>query len=388
MKPFFLVNVALILTASTFTSAYAHANSAADVNIKKEESWPVKPVLIAHRGASALRPEHTIAAYQLAIESGADIIEPDLVLTKDGVLIARHENNISETTDVAEHPEFASRKVTKIIDGVSITGWFSEDFTLSEIKTLRAKERIPVNRPNNTSYNGQLEIPTLQEVIDLVQTESRTLGRVIGIYPETKHPSYFRSIGLPMEQRLVQQLESSGYKDKLSPVFIQSFEVSNLKLLRSLTSIQLVQLIDNPKNRPTANGTPRNKPYDFVVANDVRTYADMITPDGLKEIATYANVVAPYKDTIIPRDSKNNLGSVTSLVADAHAANLKIHTWTFRPENPFLPTTLRNTNPTSPSERGDSATEITLFLKAGIDGFFTDDPKIGRSAIDDFNKKN
>jgi glycerophosphoryl diester phosphodiesterase len=350
-------------------------------------SWPAAPAVVGHRGASALRPEHTLASYQQAIADGADIIEPDLVLTKDGVLIARHENEISGTTDVGAHPEFASRKVTKMIDGIPTTGWFTEDFTLAEIKMLRAKERIPANRPVNTYYNGQFEIPTFQEVIELAQSQSSMLGRVVGIYPETKHPTYFKSIGLPMEQRLVEQLERNGYKGKSSPVFIQSFEVANLKELRSLTKIRLVQLIDNPANSPAANGTPRNKPYDFIAANDPRTYADLITPAGLKEIATYADVVAPYKEIIIPRTSTNNLGAPTSVVQDAHAAKLKVHTWTFRPENPFLPAALRSANPTSQTERGDSVAEITAYLKTGIDGFFTDDPGVGREAVNAFTQK-
>jgi glycerophosphoryl diester phosphodiesterase len=377
----------LVFAACSLAFAAAHADSADHRFLNPGASWPAEPTVVGHRGASALRPEHTIAAYQQAIADGADVIEPDLVVTKDGVLVARHENEISGTTDVADRPEFAARKTTRAIDGVPVTGWFTEDFTLAEIKTLRARERIPANRPGNTGYNGRFEVPTFQEVIALAQEQGRLLGRVIGIYPETKHPTYFQSIGLPMEQRLVKQLEDNGYKGKNAPVFIQSFEVANLKLLRSLTNMRLVQLIDNPKNRPAANGTPRNKPYDFIVANDPRTYADLITPAGLKEIATYADVVAPHKEIIIPRNASNNLGEPTSVVADAHAAKLKVHTWTFRPENPFLPVALRGANPASPSERGDSVAEISAYLKAGIDGFFTDDPAAGRQAVDAYTAK-
>lgn len=387
MNSSLLAGLGLIFAASNLTLMTAHAESGGQRFLNPGSSWPAEPTVVGHRGASALRPEHTIAAYQKAIADGADIIEPDLVVTKDGILVARHENEISGTTDVADHPEFALRRTTKSIDGVPVTGWFTEDFTLAELKTLRAKERIPLNRPSNTYYNGRFDIPTFQEVIELAQTQSRMLGRVIGIYPETKHPTYFQSIGLPMEHRLVSQLERNGYKGKNAPVFIQSFEVANLKTLRSLTKIRLVQLIDNPNNRPAANGTPRNKPYDFIAANDARTYADMITPAGLKEIATYADVVAPYKEIIIPRNAMNNLGSPTSIVADAHAAKLKVHTWTFRPENPFLPVALRSANPASPSDRGDSAAEIAAYLKAGIDGFFTDDPAIGREAVNTFIEK-
>ncbi len=197
--------------------------------------WPPSPAVAGHRGASALRPEHTLAAYQKAIDDGADIVEPDLVITRDGILVARHENEIGGTTNVSTATQFADRKTTKMIDGIPVTGWFTEDFTLAELKTLRAKERIPANRPANTSYDGQFEIPTLQEVIDLVKRESQSRNKVIGIYPETKHPTYFKTIGLPLEKRLVDQLVASGYRGKGAAVFLQSFEVANLKELRSMT---------------------------------------------------------------------------------------------------------------------------------------------------------
>jgi glycerophosphoryl diester phosphodiesterase len=270
---------------------------------------------------------------------------------------------------------------------VPVTGWFTEDFTLAELKTLRAKERIPANRPANTAYDGQFEIPTLQEVLDLVKKETLAKGRTIGIYPETKHPTYFKDIGLPLEKRLVDQLVAGGYRGKDAAVYLQSFEVANLKELRALTKMRIVQLIDNPKNPPAPNGAPRNAPYDFVVAKNGRTYADMVTPAGLKEIAVYADAVSPYKEVIIPRTAANELGAATSFVADAHAAGLKVHTWTLRPENPFLPVSLRAPLVTSLSQRGDSAAEITAYLKAGIDGFFTDDPAVGRAAVTAFTKK-
>ena len=344
-------------------------------------SWPAAQAVTGHRGASALRPEHTLAAYLKAIEDGADIIEPDLVITKDGVLVARHENDISSTTNVATASQFAARKTTKTIDGIPVTGWFTEDFTLAELKTLRAKERIPANRPANAAFDGQFDVPTLQEVIDLVKKESAARNKVIGIYPETKHPTYFKAIGLPLEKRLVDQLVASGYKGKAAAVFIQSFEVANLKELRGMTAMRLVQLIDNPKNAPAANGAPRNAPYDFVASSSARTYADLVTPAGLKEIATYADVVSPYKEVIIPRTGANELGTPTSFVADAKAAGLKVHTWTLRPENPFLPVSLRKPDVTSLSQRGDAVAEINAYLKAGIDGFFTDDPEVGRAAV-------
>ncbi|MEN9865053.1 MAG: hypothetical protein RL748_643 [Pseudomonadota bacterium] len=340
----------------------------------QEAALPAK-VVIGHRGASALRPEHTLAAYTVAIDSGADIIEPDLVPTKDGVLVARHENEISGTTNVADKPEFAARKTTKTIDNVRVTGWFTEDFTLAELKTLRAKERIPANRPGNTQYDGQFQIPTLQEVIDLARERSRA-GRVIGIYPETKHPSYFKSIGLALEKRLVDQLHNAGYRGLSAPVFIQSFEVANLKEIRSMTDLPIVQLL-------SASGQPE----DFRLAGDRRTYLDVASASGLRDVAKYANGIGPSKDMIIPRDAQNKPGTPTSLVRDAHAAGLLLHPYTFRPENPFLPANLRQGDAASLTQRGDLAAEITLFLQAGVDGVFTDDPAIGRAALDAFLKK-
>lgn len=340
-------------------------------------AWPPTPTVTGHRGASALRPEHTLAAYQKAIEDGADVIEPDLVATKDGVLVARHENEISGTTNVSTVSQFAARKTTKSIDGMPITGWFTEDFTLAELKTLRARERIPANRPANVAYNDQFDIPTLQEIIDLVKQQSQARNKVIGLYPETKHPTYFKTIGLPLERRLVDTLVANGYRGKDAAVFIQSFETGNLKELRGMTEIRLVQLIDSPNNAP----------YDFVAAKNGRSYADLITASGLKDIAAYAAVVSPYKEIIIPRTSANELGTPTAFVANAHAAGLKVHTWTLRPENPFLPVSQRAAPVTSISQRGNSAAEITAYLNAGIDGFFTDDPAVGRAAVDAFVKK-
>lgn len=341
-----------------------------------EQGHPPKPLVIAHRGASALRPEHTLAAYEKAIEDGADVIEPDLVSTRDGVLVARHENEISGTTDVAGKPEFASRKTTRIIDGVPLTGWFTEDFSLAELKTLRARERIARNRPGNIRYDGQFEIPTLQEVIDLARRMSRATGRTIGIYPETKHPSYFKSIGLPLERRLVETMHANGYRGRNAPVFIQSFEVANLKEMRQLTDLPLVQLL-------SASGQPE----DFRIAGDGRGYRDIAGPAGLREVATYADGIGPAKEMVIPRAASGGLGAPTSLVQDAHAAGLLVHPYTFRPENPFLPADLRRGDVKSPSERGDIAAEIAAFLAAGIDGLFIDDPAAGRAAVDGLGSK-
>ncbi|QLE54650.1 glycerophosphodiester phosphodiesterase [Nostoc sp. TCL26-01] len=309
------------------------------------------PIIIAHRGASGYRPEHTLAAYELAIQLGADYIEPDLVSTKDCVLIARHENEISGTTDVAERIEFANRQTTKIIDGESITGWFTEDFTLAEVKTLRAKERIPVIRPGNTPYDRLWEIPTLQEIIDLAQAKSSLLGRTIGIYPETKHPTYFEAIALSLTEPLVAILNANGYTDETAPVFIQSFEVSNLQKLNKLTDVSLVQLINN-----------YGQPYDLTTSADSRTYADLITTVGLSQVATYANGIGVHKNLIIPRDSNGNLLSPTTLVNNAHSAGLFVHSWTFRNENVFLPANLQD-NPKA---------EYKRFYQTGIDGVFSD----------------
>jgi glycerophosphoryl diester phosphodiesterase len=318
------------------------------------------PIVIGHRGASGYRPEHTLASYELAIDMGADYIEPDLVSTKDGVLVARHENDITGTTDVASHPEFADRKATKTIDGLTITGWFTEDFTLAELRTLRAKERLPDLRVTNTAFDGLYQIPTLDEVIALAKR------RQVGIYPETKHPTYFDSVGLSLEEPLVAALRRAGLDRPRSPVFIQSFEVGNLKQLNGLTRVPLVQLLD-------ATG----KPYDFVVSGDPRTYADLATREGLAEIATYADGVGVNKDLIVPRDAQNRLGTPTRLLRDAHHAGLIVHGWTFRRENSFLPEDFRAGNPASPvylAATGDFPAELRLFYGLGIDGVFSDNP--------------
>jgi glycerophosphoryl diester phosphodiesterase len=324
-------------------------------------------LVIGHRGASGYRPEHTLAAYQLAIEQCADSIEPDLVSTGDGVLVARHENEIGGTTDVADRPEFASRLTTKVIDGVPVTGWFTEDFTLAELKTLRAKERIPDIRPQNTAYDGLFEVPTLQEVIDLARGSRTCEGKVVGIYPETKHPTYFDSIGLSMEEELVRVLHGNGYRGPRAPVFVQSFEVGNLQELATMTQVPLVQLI---------NCTGR--PYDFTVAGDPRTYADLVTPAGLEVVAGYADGIGACKDVLIPRNPDGTLGQPSPVIGAAHDAGLVVHGWTFRRENRFLPTDYRiGTDPNAP---GDMVGEVTEFLAAGMDGFFTDNPDLGAAA--------
>lgn len=323
-----------------------------------------KPLAIGHRGTAGYRPEHTLASYQLAIDLGADFIEPDLVSTRDGHLVARHENDISGTTNVASHPEFASRKATKIVDGVSVTGWFTEDFTLAELKTLRARERLPALRPQNATFDGQFAIPTFEEVIALAQREGRRRHRVIGIYPETKHPTYFQRIGLALEEPLIRTLDATGLGDRRDAVFIQSFEVGNLQKLRHMTRLPLIQLID-------ATGAP----FDFVAAGDPRTYADLVSPTGLHEIARYADGIGVNKNLIIPRDATGKLLAPTDLIPDAHAEHLLVHAWTFRAENTFLPLDFQIGDPANPlfaGLRGDFPAELKLFLGLGLDGVFSD----------------
>ncbi len=353
------------------------------------------PIVIGHRGASGLRPEHTLASYELAIDLGADYIEPDLVSTKDGVLIARHENEISGTTDVADHPEFADRKTTKTIDGVEYTGWFTEDFTLAELKTLRAKERLPFRSP---FFNGEFEIPTLQEIIDLAKRKSAETGRTIGIYPETKHPSYHDSIGLSLEEPLVEILKANGWDQADSPVYIQSFEVGNLKELNTMIDVPLVQLLDAADIN--LDGTLiENQPYDFVVSGDSRTYGDLRTPEGLQEIKTYADGIGPWKRMIVSvkgtdangdgkaddingdgavNDADKTLTTPTTLVQDAHAAGLVVHPYTFRNEGLYL----------AADYKGDPEQEYRQFIQLGVDGYFSDYPgtgdKVRDQAVQDF----
>jgi glycerophosphoryl diester phosphodiesterase len=322
-----------------------------------------RPLVIAHRGASGYVPEHTLAAYALAVLQGADYVEPDLVMTRDGQLVARHDNELGLTTDVSQRPEFANRKRTQTVDGVSLEGWFSEDFSLAELKTLRAIERIPQLRPGNTRFDGQFEIPSLQEIIDLVKSLQLSQQRVIGLYPETKHPTHFQQIGLAMEQPLVKVLKRNGYHSAKAPVYIQSFEVENLKTLSRLTQVRLVQLL-----------WTEGQPYDQQVLGSGLTYAQMSTPAGLRAIARYAAGIGPEKSQIIPRDAAGKLTAPTNLVRDAHAAKLKVHPYTFRAENAFLPTDLRSDG--EPAERGNIEAELRAFLATGIDGLFIDQPDI------------
>lgn len=312
--------------------------------------WPTlngqHPIIIAHRGASGYRPEHTLESYKLAIALGCDYIEPDLVITQDGILIARHENELSDTTNVGDRPEFAARKTTRSIDGVDRTGWFAEDFTLAEIKTLRVRERLPFR---DQFFNDQFEIPTLAEIIDLAQQASAESGRTIGIYPETKHPSYFQSIGLPLEPPLLELLRQYGYTDQHAPVILQSFETRNLQMLRSHTPVPLIQLINEPEHIQT---------------DTQRAYAELMTPVGLAAIAQYANGIGVEKRSIVPVDPADpaRLLEPTNLVQNAHAAGLWVHPYTFRSDPEFL----------HPTYHGNPAAEYTQFLALGVDGLFSD----------------
>jgi glycerophosphoryl diester phosphodiesterase len=326
-------------------------------------------LVIAHRGASAVRPEHTLEAYRQAIFDGADIIEPDLVSTRDGVLVARHENEISGTTNVADLPQFAQRRTQRTIDGEQLTGWFTEDFTLAELKTLRARERIPAIRPHNMVWNDQFEIPTLTEIIHLVHSLSTKLGRTIGIYPETKHTSHFRSVGLPLEETLLNTL-ARQWQPANGQVFIQSFETGNLRALRNIIGtrhpfIQLVQLL----------GQDEAQPFDWLAAGDNRTYASCMTPAGLTEISAYADAIGP---------DKGALTAHPELIGAAHALDLLVHPYTVRPENAFLPAHLRGPGGDGERYRPGIDAELKIMLDAGIDGVFIDDPAIGRAAVDQY----
>ena len=348
------------------------APAATALPVESHRPSTTAPVVIGHRGASGYRPEHTLASYRLAIRLGADYVEPDLVSTKDGVLVARHENEISGTTDVAQHPEFADRRTTKTIDGRPVTGWFTEDFTLAELKTLRAVERLPLVRPDNTRYDGMFEVPTLDEVLALVRREESRTGRRIGVYPETKHPSYFDGLGLSLEEPLVAGLRRHGLDRAGSGVFIQSFETANLRDLAGVTRVPLVQLVD-------ASGAP----YDFARAGDPRSYRDLTTPAGLAWIASYADGVGAHKDLVLPRDAVTGAtGEPSDLVSDAHDAGLLVHVWTLRDENQFMATNFRRG--ADPNAKGDGYAEATAFLDAGVDGIFSDHPDTTVMALEDW----
>lgn len=356
--------------ATGLAAAPAPAGASTSTSTLDRPHTRTQPVTVfGHRGAAGYRPEHTLASYELAIRLGADYIEPDLVSTKDGILVARHENEISGTTNVADHPEFARRKTTKTIDGVPVSGWFTEDFTLRELRTLRAKERLPSVRPGNTRYDGRFEVPTFDEVLALADREGRRRGTVVGVAPETKHPTYFRSIGLPLERPMLRSLRRAGRDSARSKVVIQSFETGNLRSLARQTRIPLVQLT-------SATGAP----YDLVARGSSRTYADLMTPAGLRDVATYADWLGPEKNSVIPRDPAGFLARPSRLVADAHRAGLKVVAYTLRDENQFLPADFRDG--TDPNAKGDVFAELQAFFEAGLDGVFADQPDSADAARD------
>ena len=350
-------------TARAAGAGYAHGGL---------KSLP-KPTIIGHRGASGYRPEHTFGSYNLALDLGADVVEAgDLVPTKDGHLVCRHEPEIGGTTNVADHPEFADRKTTKVLDGVSTTGWFTEDFTLAELKTLRAIERIPANRPHNTIYNGRWEIPTFEEVLKWQDEQTRKRGKQVWIYPETKHPTYFRKLGLGLEERVAKLLHKYGKDRRNSPVILQSFEPSSIQRLNKLVDNPLVVLLS------TAN----SRPWDFVEAGDPRTVADLITPKGLREMAGYAQGLGPTLDLIITKKADGSLDKPTTLVSDAHKVGLILHPYTMRNENPFLPAEYREG--TAADAYGDPFGAFKTYFATGIDGVFTDNADTGVLAREDF----
>ncbi|MCG0288767.1 glycerophosphodiester phosphodiesterase [Streptomyces sp. PSAA01] len=360
-------------TATAADTRTAPGAAAAAETSGRGHELPV-PTVIGHRGASGYRPEHTLGSYQLALDMGADIVEQDLVPTKDGHLVCRHENDITATTDVSAHPEFADRKTTKTVDGTKITGWFTEDFTLAELKTLRAKERIPGNRQRNTLYDGRWEVPTFEEVLQWAEREGRRRGRRVWLYVETKHPTYFRKLGLGLEEPLAKLLRRYGRHKKDAALFLQSFEPSSIQRLRKLVGTPSVVLLS----------TMNSRPWDFVEANDPRTVADLVKPEGLKWIASYAQGIGPDLSVIIPRTPDGKLGTPTSVVKDAHAAGLILHPYTMRNENTFLPADFRRG--TDPNAYGDAFGAFKAYFATGIDGIFSDNADTALLAAADFRK--
>ncbi|MEU6680487.1 glycerophosphodiester phosphodiesterase [Streptomyces sp. NPDC046925] len=330
------------------------------------------PTVVAHRGTSGYRPEHTLGSYQLALDMGAHVIEQDVVPTKDGHLVCRHENDITATTDVSAHPEFADRKTTKSVDGASLTGWFTEDFTLAELKTLRAKERIPGTRQRNTLYDGRWDVPTLEEVFRWAEKQERTHGKRIWLHIETKHPTYFRKLGLGLEEPLAKLLRKYGRHKKNSPNFLQSFEPSSIQRLNKLVDPPLVVLLS----------TAGSRPWDFVEAGDPRTVADLIKPEGLRWMASFAQGIGPTLDLVIPKKADGSLGTPSTLVKDAHKAGLILHPYTMRNENTFLPANFKKG--TDPNAYGDAFGAFKAYFETGIDGIFSDNCDTALLAREDF----
>lgn len=339
-------------------------------------SLAVRPLVFAHRGASALRPEHTLGAYAKAIADGADYIEPDLVMTKDGHLIVRHETNIADTTDVPDHPEFAARRRTMMVDGRNVTGWFTSDFTLAELKTLRARERLADVRVQNTRYDGAFDLLTFEEVIDFVAGEATARGREIGLIPEIKSSTHFHGLGFDPEEAFLRTIAAHRYT-RQAPLEVQSFETTNLAAIRARV------LAINPRARLMfLMGSPEQQPVDLAAAGKKTTFGDLMTPAGLAEIRRYADVIGPSNTDLIPRDRDGAWGQPTTLVADAHRAGLLVHSYTARPENMFLPKQLRSAAGPSARNAAGMIAEVRRYLDMGLDGFFTDDPALGRQAVD------
>ncbi|MBD8868594.1 glycerophosphodiester phosphodiesterase family protein [Nocardioides donggukensis] len=338
-----------------------------DAPHRPHPSLVVTPAVVAHRGASGYRPEHTLEGYRLAARLGADDIELDLVPTRDGVLVARHGSELSATTDVADHPEYADRRTARRVDGVTLEGWFAEDFTLAEIKTLTARERFPDLRPGSAAYDGRFGIPTLNEVLAMVHAESTRSGRTLGVMLELKHAAHFAASGLPLEEPLLRDLGRHGLDHARSRVTVMSFEPGVLRRLARRTTVQVVQLLDEADRRPA----------DLVADGDHRTYADLCTPAGLAEIDEYADGVAAHTSLVLPRSSTGEARGPSSLVRDAHRQWLTVHVWTLRAEDRFLPTRFRSAGaPDGPGRSRGLAAEAGAVLDAGCDGVITDQPDV------------
>jgi glycerophosphoryl diester phosphodiesterase len=369
--------VALTLAGCSATGATAPGTTSSATTSPRATGTPhslvERPLVIGHRGAAGYRPEHTLASYELGARMGADYIEPDLVSTKDHVLVARHENEISGTTDVAEHPEFADRKTTKTIDGKHVTGWFTEDFTLAELKTLRAKERLPDVRPANRGYDGRWQVPTFAEILALRATLSKELGRTIGVVPELKHPTYFRSVGLPLEPVFAAQVRKAGLDSVKGELMVQCFEPTTLRALDTTYRITSPLLLLTQ---------PKGGPFDLASSGAPRSYRDLLTPTSLRSLAKYVNVLGPDKAQVIGRRPDGSLGAPSSLVSDAHAAGLEVMPYTFRAENQYLPSNLQVG--AGAHDKGRAAQEQEAFLAAGVDGLFSDQPDVSVKARAEF----
>jgi len=327
--------------------------------VSTRDSLGAAPVVIGHRGVPGFRLEHTRPSYELAIAEGCDYIEPDVVATRDGHLVVRHENEISVSTDVAAHPEFADRRTTRWVDGVPMSGWFTEDFTLAELKTLTVRERLPHLRPQNVALAGAQRILTFDEVLDVAERATASLGRQVGVYVETKHPTYFARRGLDLADLLLGVLRRRGLDRPGHHVVVQCTETAHLRALRERTALPLVQLMDR-----------QGAPYDLVAAGDPRTYADLESADELARIAEYADGIGPNKSQVVARDAKQRLTHETGLVARAHAVGLLVHVWTMRDENNFLPRDHRLGR--DKAAHGDAVAEYLRFFDAGVDGVFSD----------------